>query len=112
MVNLVEKIAESVTSSLGAKVNYGAPVVIGGVEAVPVSLVWFGFGGGSEPRDGSEESAGGGGGGGVSVPVGVYVPGADGPEFRPNLIALCAVSVPLVAAAGVALARVVKALKK
>jgi hypothetical protein len=89
MVNIVESIAERVTS-VGAKASYGDPVSVGGVELVPVALVWFGFGGGSDTSEN-----GGGGGGGVSVPIGAYVRGADGVRFKPNLIALVAVSVPI-----------------
>jgi len=89
MVNIVELIAERVTS-VGAKASYGDPVSVGGVELVPVALVWFGFGGGSDTSEN-----GGGGGGGVSVPIGAYVRGSDGVRFKPNLIALVAVSVPI-----------------
>ena len=90
MANIVEKIAQQVTS-VGAKASYGDPVTVGGIELVPVALVWFGFGGGSD-----EAEQGGGGGGGVSIPVGAYVRGPDGARFRPNLVALIAVSVPIV----------------
>jgi len=84
MANIVEKIAQQVTS-VGAKASYGDPVTVGGIELVPVALVWFGFGGGSD-----QSEQGGGGGGGVSIPV-----GADGAKFKPNLVALLAVSVPI-----------------
>jgi hypothetical protein len=89
MANIVEKIAQQVTS-VGAKASYGDPVTVGGIELVPVALVWFGFGGGSD-----EAEQGGGGGGGVSVPVGAYVRGPDGATFKPNLVALLAVSIPI-----------------
>jgi len=89
MANIVEKIAQQVTS-VGAKASYGEPVTVGGIELVPVAVVWFGFGGGSDDAE-----QGGGGGGGVSIPVGAYVRGPDGARFKPNLVAVLAVSVPI-----------------
>ena len=106
MTNLVEKIAESV-SSLGVKRSFGDPVTIDGKEIVPVALTWFGFGGGND-----QSEQGGGGGGGVSIPVGVYTNGPGGVRFEPNLIALVAVSIPLTVATGKALTLIIKALKK
>ncbi|WP_403024246.1 hypothetical protein [Salinibacterium sp. GXW1014] len=111
MTNIVEKLSERVTSSLGAKVNYGEKVQIGGVDAVPVSLVTFGFGGGSGGDDSAEQGEGGGGGG-ASIPLGMFVPGPNGPRFAPALIPLLAVSIPLTWVAGKALSRVIRALKK
>ncbi len=116
MTNIVERLAERVTSSLGTKVNYGEKITLGGVEAVPVSLVSFGFGGGGagiaqEGNEGDEIGSGGGGGGG-SVPLGMYVAAPRGPRFVPNLVLLLAVSIPLVCVAGVSLTRVIRALKK
>lgn len=110
MSNITEKLAERVPSSLGAKVNYGEKITVGGVEAVPVSCVAFGFGGGSAPGEHGDE--GGGGGGGASIPLGMYVPGDNGPKFAPNLISLLAVLIPLTWVAGKALSKVVRALKK
>lgn len=107
MSNLVESLADKIPGSLGARMNYGEPVVLGGVETVPVSLVWFGFGGGSD-----EGGAGGGGGGGVSIPVGVYISGIDGPRFRPNPVTMMALLVPLLGIGAPALAKLVRALKK
>lgn len=106
MSNLVEKLADKVPSALGAKMNYGMPVTLGGVDAVPVSLVWFGFGGGGD------EANGGGGGGGVSVPVGVYVAGPDGPRFRPNPVTMMALLIPVIGVGAPALAKLVRALKR
>lgn len=123
MANFVERIADTVTS-VGAKRSYGDKIEIDGVELVPVSIVWFGFGGGSsEPgaaagEDGVGEAGSpervesGGGGGGGSVPVGAYVGTTTGPRFEPNLVAVLAVAIPLTWVAGHALARVIKALKK
>jgi uncharacterized spore protein YtfJ len=110
MANLVEKVAELVRS-MGVTAAYGTPVSIGGVELVPVALVHFGFGaGGAEAED--EGSGSGGGGGGVTIPVGAYTVGVDGPTFRPNLIALLGVAIPLTWVAGRALTSIIKALKK
>lgn len=51
--------------NMGVARAYGTPVNLGGEEVVPVALVSFGFGGGTE----SEEGASGGGGGGfVAAP--------------------------------------------
>jgi hypothetical protein len=107
MVKVLEQVTGAV-SRLGVKANYGDPVEVGGTELVPVSLVWMGFGGG---QDGEENSAGGGGGGGASIPVGAYVPGIDGPEFRPNLVTFLAVSTVAICVTGHALARIIRAFK-
>ncbi|WP_224760438.1 MULTISPECIES: hypothetical protein [unclassified Salinibacterium] len=113
MAKLVEKLAESVPNALGTKINYGEPITLDGVEAIPVSLVWFGFGGGSEADEEGREGGSGGGGGGASIPLGVYMTGPDGlPYFKPNTITFLAVSIPVIAAAGTAIAKIVKALKK
>jgi uncharacterized spore protein YtfJ len=116
MANIIENIADRVTSSLGAKVNFGEKVKLEQGETLPVSVVWFGFGGGSsEGTDGdtaAEPAGSGGGGGGASIPLGVYVGSTLGPRFVPNLIPLLAVSIPLVAAIGKALSIVIRALKK
>lgn len=105
MTSTVENLAANIPS-WGVKTAYGEKQTIDGTEVLPVALVSFGFGGG----DGDEGS--GAGGGGHAIPVGAYVGGPDGVAFRPNLIALLAVSIPLVWAGGHALARIVKALKK
>jgi uncharacterized spore protein YtfJ len=114
MTNTIENIADRITSSLGAKVNYGEKVNLIQGETIPVSLIWFGFGGGnSEGGEGSSAPAGsGGGGGGASIPVGVYVGSTLGARFVPNLIALLAVSIPLMWVTGKALSRIIRALKK
>ncbi len=109
MTNLTEKLAESVP--MGMKLSYGPAMTVDGTELVPVSIVSYGFGGGSGPDgDGDDEAtAGGGGGGGTSIPIGAYIGGADGLRFRPNVIALLAVSIPVIWVAGRALSRVLKA---
>jgi len=118
MTTLLEKLADSV-SSWGATLAYGEKVTLGSHELVPVALVGFGFGGGEgsgDLPDGSDGATGrgegsGGGGGGYAVPIGAYVGGPDGLTFRPNVIALIVVSAPLVSAAGVAIAQVVRAFR-
>jgi len=103
--------------SWGAKMAFGESVTVGGREVVPAALVIFGFGGGGGsgkwPERGrvpeGEGEGSGGGGGGYVLPIGAYVGGPDGLRFHPNLVAMVIVSVPLVSAAGWALARVISA---
>lgn len=94
---------------MGVKAAYGDPVSLDGVDFVPVSLVWFGFGGG---QDETEGGGAGGGGGGASLPIGAYVTTDQGIRFQPNLIALLAVGIPFTWIAGKSLARLVKIIKK
>ncbi|UUL76224.1 hypothetical protein NG819_20290 [Pseudarthrobacter sp. Fe7] len=94
--------------NMGVSRAYGTPVNLNGEEMVPVALVSFGFGGGTE----SEEGASGGGGGGFVVPLGVYVTRNGRPVFRPNTIALLVCMVPLVGAGGVALRRAIVAARR
>ena len=116
MANLTEKLAASVPS-WGARMAYGERTELGGRELVPVALVIFGFGGGEgsgEMPEGGSAPAGrgegsGGGGGGYVVPIGAYVGDPDRLRFRPNPIALMMVGVPLLSAAGWAVARIVSA---
>jgi uncharacterized spore protein YtfJ len=116
MTTLIEKLADSVPS-WGAKIAYGDKTTVDGHEILPVAFVIFGFGGGEgsgESPEGGEMPAGrgegsGGGGGGYALPIGAYVTGPDGLRFKPNPIALIVVAVPLVSAAGWALARIVGA---
>ena len=118
MENPVESLTAS-APSWGAKMAFGEAVTVGGREVVPAALVIFGFGGGGGsgkwPGGGSvppgEGEGSGGGGGGYVLPIGAYVGGPNGLRFRPNLVALTIVSVPLVSAAGWAIARIVTAVK-
>lgn len=105
MANTNESLAANVPN-WGVKTAYGESRTVDGVEIVPVAAVGFGFG------EGGDENGTGSGGGGWSVPLGAYVGGADGLKFRPNLIALLAVSIPVLYVGGHALAKVVKALKR
>jgi uncharacterized spore protein YtfJ len=100
MANIVQNLAQQVTS-VGARASYGDPVSIDGVEIVPVSLVWFGFGGGSDNVEN-----GGGGGGGASIPIGAYVRGPAGATFKPNPAAVLAVLTPIAWAASWAVAAI------
>lgn len=102
--SLAERLAEGVTDR-GVTLAYGDKQTIDGVELVPVALVSYGFGAGES----DEMDGGGGGGGGAAIPIGAYVGGADGVHFRPNPIALIAVSIPAICALGWALARIVRA---
>lgn len=99
--------------SFGLKSVYGDPVTIEDVTLMPVGLVYYGFGGGSDAAEEEGGSvAGGGGGGGMVMPVGAYIKDIDGLRFRPNMITLLAVSIPVICVAGRALARVIRALKR
>jgi hypothetical protein len=107
MANIVTQIADKVRP-MGVSTNYGDPVEVGDNTIIPVSMGWFGFGGG-----GDDDENGGGGGGSVSIPLGAYIrkPGKD-MEFEPNLVALVAVSIPMVWVAGTVLRKLIKVLKK
>jgi uncharacterized spore protein YtfJ len=116
MTNLTERLAESVPS-WGAKLAYGETVTLNGHDIIPVALVVFGFGGGEGSGDMPDGEFGpakrgegsGGGGGGYALPIGAYVGDANGATFRPNPIALAVIAVPLVAAAGLSIARIIRA---
>jgi uncharacterized spore protein YtfJ len=112
MTNLALKLSENIRT-LGVKSAYGDPVEVDGVTIIPVALVQFGFGGGSDVAgaDGVE-GAGGGGGGGVSVPIGAYVKSEGSVRFEPNVISLLAVGIPFVWVTGRALARIIRALNR
>ena len=102
MTNLAETLAETVRSR-GAQLAYGEPVEAGETTMLPVALVTYGFGGGSDVEHG------GGGGGGVAIPLGVYVTRGGSTRFRPSPIALIGVMTPVLWSLGLAVARVVKA---
>lgn len=94
---------------------YGAPVLVGGEELVPVALVSFGFGGGSDSGTagaGSSTGAGGaegGGGGGFVLPLGAYTKNAQGTVvFRANTLAVLLGLVPVVCAVGMSVRGVLK----
>jgi uncharacterized spore protein YtfJ len=91
---------------------YGAPVQIGGEELIPVALVSFGFGGGSDAAN-RDSGAAGGGGGGFVLPVGVYSQNERGRVvFRPNTIMVLAGLVPVVCAVGISLRGVLRTIKR
>ena len=118
MSNPLEHLAASVPS-WGAKLAFGESTTIGGQEVIPAALVVFGFGGGGGsgrwPEGGAvsegQGEGSGGGGGGYALPLGAYAAGPDGLKFRPNPVALLIVAVPLVSAAGWAIARIIAAAK-
>lgn len=95
------------TSSAGINAVYGEKQEVDGVTVLPVAIAWSGFGAGEETGKGT-----GGGGGSVAIPVGVYVRRPEGLRFEPNLIALLAVSVPVICVAGRALRKIIRALKR
>lgn len=94
--------------NVGVSKAYGPPVQIGGEEVIPVALVSFGFGGGSEATD---QGASGGGGGGLVMPLGVYSSIGGQTVFRPNTIALLVCLVPVVSAVGIAVRGAIRAAK-
>jgi uncharacterized spore protein YtfJ len=100
---LTEKLAAGVIDR-GVKLAVGEKQTVDGVELVPVALVAYGFGAGD-----TEEYGSGGGGGGSAIPLGAYIGGPDGVRFRPNPIALLAVSIPVIGTLGWALAKIVRA---
>ncbi|WP_168626781.1 hypothetical protein [Cryobacterium sp. BB307] len=104
MPTVAEELAESVPKR-GVKLAYGEAVVMGDTTLVPIAMVTYGFGGGGE------SGQGGGGGGGATMPLGVYVTRGATTSFRPNPVALLAVSIPLVCAVGWAISRIVKAMR-
>jgi len=116
MADLIDRLTASVPS-WGAKLAYGDSIVVGGQELVPVAVAVFGFGGGEGsgawPEPGTTAAGhgdgSGGGGGGYALPIGAYVGGPHGVRFRPNPVALMAVAVPVLSAAGWAVARIVTA---
>jgi hypothetical protein len=91
--------------NVGVSKAYGAAIQIGGEEIIPVALVSFGAGGGSEANEG----ASGGGGGGVVLPIGVYRKVGGQVAFRPNTITLLFCLVPVISAVGAAARRVIRA---
>ncbi|MFE4543368.1 hypothetical protein [Arthrobacter sp. NPDC056727] len=102
MADAMQSLTESF-KNVGVARSYGDPVRLGGKEIVPVALVSFGFGGGTE-GGGPEGAGSGGGGGGFVFPLGVYTHDDGGRlVFRPNPLSLTACLVPLVGAVGLAL---------
>lgn len=99
--------------NVGVSRAYGAPVQIGGEELVPVALVSFGFGGGSDAEGGAiDEGASGGGGGGFVLPIGVYSRNARGRiAFKPNTIVVLAGLVPVICAVGFSVRGALRALR-
>jgi hypothetical protein len=111
MTKLIERLADSVPA-WGARLAYGDTTTLDGHDILPVAIVVFGFGGGEgsgEEPDGTGRGEGsGGGGGGYAIPIGAYIGGPHGPAFRPNPVALVIAAAPLVSAAGLALARLLR----
>jgi hypothetical protein len=91
--------------NIGVSKAYGNPIQVGGEEIVPVALVSFGFGGGSEADNG----ASGGGGGGMVLPLGVYRNVGGHAAFRPNTIVTLVCLVPVIAVLGAATRRAIRA---
>lgn len=115
MAKVLETLSESVPS-WGVKLAHGEKVAVDGYELVPVALVGFGFGGGegsgatpeTDTMPAGTGEGSGGGGGGYAVPIGAYVGTPAGVRFRLNPIAMVMLAVPLVSAAGWAIAQIVR----
>jgi hypothetical protein len=111
MTNLIERLTDSVPS-WGARLAYGEKTTLDGHDILPVAIVAFGFGGGEgsgeDPEGATRGEGSGGGGGGYMIPIGAYIGGPHGPTFRPNPVALIIAAAPLVSAAGLALARLLR----
>jgi hypothetical protein len=90
--------------NVGVSKAYGAAIHIGGEEIIPVALVSFGAGGGTDANEGA-----GGGGGGIVLPIGVYRKVGGQVAFRPNTITLLFCLVPVISAIGAAARRVIRA---
>jgi hypothetical protein len=98
--------------NVGVSRAYGPPVQVGGAELLPVALVSFGFGGGTDAEGGDRGGASGGGGGGFVLPLGAYSRESGGHlVFRPNTIAVLLSIVPVVTAAGFAVRGAVRAIR-
>lgn len=107
MADFTERFAGNI-GSWGARMAYGAPTTVGGVEVLPVALIAFGFGAGELDRSASSGPIGeGGGGSGLSVPIGVYVGEGGGARFVPNTPTLALAVASVVAAVGVAVSSII-----
>jgi uncharacterized spore protein YtfJ len=99
----IERLAQRVGATAGAKAVFGEVVERDGVSVIPVARAVWGFGGGGGTSAG-EEGAGGGGGGAVR-PIGYIEVRSGEASFRPirdpRLLGAAAVAVAI-AAAGVA----------
>lgn len=112
MTDALASLAEAF-KNVGVSRAYGAAVQVDGEELIPVALVSFGFGGGSEAGNDAGSGAGGGGGGGFVLPLGVYCRGGGGHAvFRPNTLALLAGLTPLVCAVGYSVRGVIRTLRR
>ena len=85
MPNIAQDLAKQ-SVHFGVSSAYGDQQDVDGVRIIPVAATWHGFG--------------------------AYIRRGDDLRFEPNVIALLAVGIPFVWAAGRALSRVIRALKK
>lgn len=104
---------------LGVSLAYGDKVELGSTTIVPVAIAGFGFGAGEGSGrigkvddDGELGSGSGSGGGGSAIPIGAYVSDEFGTRFQPNIIALLVAVLPLALVAGLALPKIIKAVKR
>ena len=102
------KLTESLAAGIpdrGIGLAFGESRTVDGIALVPVAFVSYGFGGTEE----SGRLGTGGGGGGVAIPLGAYTTRDGKVVFKPNSVALLAMIIPLVAALGSAVAKIIAA---
>lgn len=109
--SFLQRLAESVGARANVRAVFGEPIERGELTVVPVARVRWGFGGGSGEGSGEEGSGSGAGGGGGSTaePVGYLLIGPAGATFEPIRDRL---SAPLILAAGLSAALLVRALAR
>lgn len=110
-MNIVRRIADRVLD-VDVRTAYGAPTELAGRTLVPVAVVTHAFGGGGEAGSAEADGAGGGGGWTLVWPVGAYVGDDAGVRFRGNPVLWGVVATPLVLAAGVSAALVVRSVRR
>lgn len=101
--DLTEALAAGVTRR-GVSLAYGEKQTVDGHDFIPVAFVTYGFGG----LQRSKQYGDGGGGGGVAIPLGAYVGGPSGLQFRPNTMTALALGILAIKALGLATAMVMK----
>lgn len=110
-MNIVTRVAGEVLG-VGVARAVGDPVDVGGGTLVPVAIVAYAFGGGGDAGEGDGDGAGGAGGSAFVWPVGAYVGDAHGVRFRGNPVLWGVVAAPVLLAAGIGAALVVRSARR
>ncbi|HTS79923.1 MAG TPA: spore germination protein GerW family protein [Myxococcaceae bacterium] len=79
---MLQRLAETVGSSIHVQAVYGQPVERDGVTVIPVARMVYGFGGGGGKAASGDELGEGGGGGAQVRPVGFISVRGGSAEFR------------------------------